>query len=87
MPIIRPSSDLRNKYNEISDFCHKSAEPVYITKNGKGDLVAISIEAFEALAGRFQLHKLLSEGFDDIKDNRVQPLDGFLDKLGNDLQS
>ena len=38
MPIIRPSSDLRNKYNEISDFCHKYQEPVFITKNGTGDL-------------------------------------------------
>jgi len=32
MPEIRPSSDLRNKYNEISQFCHKYKEPVYITK-------------------------------------------------------
>lgn len=87
MPVIRPSSELRNKYNEISDFCHKNAEPVYITKNGKGDLVVLSIEAFEALTGRFQLHKLLSEGLDDIKNNKVQPVDNFLDKLENDLQS
>jgi len=85
MPVIRPSSELRNKYNEISDFCHKNHEPVYITKNGKGDLAVLSIEAFESLAGRFQLHKLLTEGLDDIKNNRVQPLDGFLDKLEKDL--
>ncbi|NEW07626.1 antitoxin PHD [Paenibacillus sp. SYP-B3998] len=38
MPTIRPSSDLRNKYNEISEFCNKYDEPVYITKNGQGDL-------------------------------------------------
>ena len=38
MPEIRPSSDLRNNYNEISAFCHDNGEPVYITKNGKGDL-------------------------------------------------
>ena len=86
MPVIKPSSELRNKYNEISDFCHKSREPVYITKNGKGDLAVLSIEAFEELAGRFQLHKLLSEGMDDIKNNRVQPLDSLLDKLENNLK-
>ena len=42
MPNIRPSSDLRNKYNEISEFCHKYNEPVFITKNGTGDLVLMS---------------------------------------------
>ncbi len=83
MPVIKPSSELRNKYNEISDFCHKHNEPVYITKNGKGDLVVMSIEAFEHLAGRFQLHKLLSEGMDDIKNKNVQPFDDFLDELEN----
>ena len=37
MPMIRPSSDLRNKYNEISEFCNQYQEPVFITKNGTGD--------------------------------------------------
>ena len=41
MAVIRPSSDLRNKYNEISEFCNQSNEPVYITKNGTGDLVVL----------------------------------------------
>jgi prevent-host-death family protein len=59
MPSIRPSSDLRNKYSEISEFCHKNGEPVYITKNGQGDLAVMSIEAFEKLVGKFELYKLL----------------------------
>ena len=42
MAAIRPSSDLRNKYNEISDFCNRYHEPVFITKNGTGDLVVLS---------------------------------------------
>jgi|GEM_PF-3094685 len=42
MPNIRPSSDLRNKYNEISEFCHKYSEPVFIMKNGQGDLAVMS---------------------------------------------
>ena len=41
MPKIRSSADLRNNYNEISTFCHDYAEPVFITKNGKGDLAYI----------------------------------------------
>jgi PHD/YefM family antitoxin component YafN of YafNO toxin-antitoxin module len=39
MPIIKPISDLRNKTNHISDLVHKSHEPVFITKNGEGDMV------------------------------------------------
>ena len=47
MPEIRSSAELRNRYNEISTFCHDYAEPVFITKNGKGDLAVMSIEAYE----------------------------------------
>ena len=75
MPKIRPSSDLRNNYNEISTFCHENAEPVYITKNGKGDLAVLSIETFEKLVGRFELRKLLAEGIDDIDNGRKTPVD------------
>lgn len=49
MPSIRPSSDLRNRYGEIADYCHQHGEPVYITKNGKGDLVLMSMEAYDKL--------------------------------------
>lgn len=48
MPQIRPITDLRNT-TEISDICHAKREPVYITKNGYGDLVIMSIEAYEDL--------------------------------------
>jgi len=41
MPIIRKSVDLRNSYSEIYEFCHKYREPVFITKNGAGDLVVM----------------------------------------------
>ena len=44
---IKSSTSLRNQYNEISDFCKKSGQPIYLTKNGDGDLVVMSIEAFE----------------------------------------
>lgn len=64
MPAIRPSSDLRNNYNEISQFCHKFSEPVYITKNGHGDLAVMSIETYERLVGKYELYKLLEEGID-----------------------
>ena len=48
MPQIRPIRDLRNT-NEISEICHAKKEPLFITKNGYGDLVVMSIEAYEEL--------------------------------------
>ena len=70
MPNIRSSADLRNSYNEISTFCHEYAEPVFITKNGKGDLAVMSIEAYEQLAGRCELYGLLQEGMDDLSSGK-----------------
>ena len=73
MPTIRPSSDLRNSYNEISELCHKYNEPIYITKNGTGDLAVMSIETYEKLVGKFELYAMLEKGLDDIKNGRVKP--------------
>lgn len=49
MPQIRPITDLRNT-NEISEACHAAKEPIFITKNGYGDLVVMSIETYEQIA-------------------------------------
>lgn len=73
MPKIRPSSDLRNNYNEVSEFCHNHAEPVYITKNGEGDLAVMSIETYEQLVGKFELHQLLDQGMEALQENKVKP--------------
>ncbi len=62
MPIIRPSSDLRNNYNEISAICHQTKSPVYITKNGTGDLAVMSIELYELLTDKHILYKELEKG-------------------------
>jgi prevent-host-death family protein len=43
---IKPSASIRNNYNEIADLCRESGEPVYLTKNGEGDLVVMDIDAF-----------------------------------------
>ena len=67
MPVIRKSADLRNSYAEISNFCHKYREPVFITRNGSGDLAVMSIEKYEEIIGRQNLYKLLEEGENDIK--------------------
>ena len=73
MPTIKSSADLRNNYNEISNLCHTYAEPVFITKNGKGDLAVMSIEEYEKLVGRFELYSLIQEGLDDINSGSTRP--------------
>ena len=61
MPAIRPISDLRNKTQEIANLCHESDEPVFITKNGVGDMVVLSLAAWEREHGRLELHRLLEQ--------------------------
>ncbi len=73
MPAIKSSADLRNNYNEISEFCHTYTEPVFITKNGKGDLAVMSIEAYEEMTSRFELYGLIKEGMDDIAQGNTRP--------------
>ena len=67
MPVIRKSADLRDSYSEISDFCHKYREPVFITKNGEGDLAVMSIETYEAITGKQRLYNLLEEADNDVE--------------------
>ena len=67
MPVIRPSSDLRNNYNEISTICHQTNRPVYITKNGAGDLAVMSIELYELLTDKHILYKELEKGISSLE--------------------
>lgn len=66
MPTIRPISDLRNKTQEISDLVHKSDEPVFITRNGVGDMVVMSLAAWEREQARMDLHRLLEQSESDF---------------------
>jgi PHD/YefM family antitoxin component YafN of YafNO toxin-antitoxin module len=74
MPNIKSSTELRNNYNAISSFCHENREPVFITKNGQGDLAVMSIETFEMLSGKLELYHLLDEGRRAINEGRKRPL-------------
>lgn len=60
MPQIRPITDLRNT-NEISDLCHAKNEPIFITKNGYGDLVVMSIETYEAMLDENELDREIAQ--------------------------
>jgi len=66
MPQIRPITDLRNT-NEISEICHSKNEPVFITKNGYGDLVVMSIETYELLIEVNRTDDAISEAELDYK--------------------
>ncbi len=60
MPVIKPISDLRNKANEISDLAHRSGEPIFITRNGEGDMVVMSIALYSKLQLKLDLFSKLS---------------------------
>jgi len=60
MPQIRPIRDLRNT-SEISEACHSRREPIFITKNGYGDLVIMSIETYEEMLETAELDTAISE--------------------------
>lgn len=66
MPNIRPISDLRNNANDISEFCHKSREPVFITKNGVGDRVVMSVETYERQQALINLYARIAEAEEEI---------------------
>lgn len=81
MPIIRPSSDLRNNYNEISTICHQTKSPVYITKNGTGDLAIMSIELYELLTEKYMLYKELERGINSLENGEVYSTEEVYDEL------
>lgn len=56
MPQIIPIKDLKNT-SEISDMCHKTGEPIYVTKNGYGDMVIMSMESYESTMKQLTLYK------------------------------
>jgi prevent-host-death family protein len=60
MPIIKSISSLRNRTKEITALCHEKNEPVYLTKNGEGDLVVMSIEHYERLKAKVELFEKLA---------------------------
>lgn len=66
MPAIRPISDLRNNANDISEFCHVNKEPIFITKNGIGDMVVMGMETYEKMQAQLELYMKLGEAELDI---------------------
>ena len=82
---IRPSAAIRQNYNEIADLCRKSKEPVYLTKNGEGDLVIMDIESFTRREKMLKLREnLLAVEEDQAMGRRgctIDELESFLDGI------
>lgn len=57
--IIKPSAAIRNNYNEVSELCKRTGEPVFLTKNGEGDLVVMDIETFTRRESMLRLREQL----------------------------
>lgn len=65
MPQIRPVSDLRNKFTEISRIVHEEKEPVFLTRNGYGDMVVMSIESYREKKFLHDIDTKLLEAHDE----------------------
>ena len=86
MQNIRPSAELRNKYNEISNLCKETREPVYITVNGHGDTVILSLEQFNQMQAELELLKMLSESEDDVRNGRLAPVENTFEDIRKKLE-
>ena len=81
MSEIRPSSDLRNKYKEISSICKEKKKPVFITVNGRGDTVLLDIEEYEKMQEELEMYKILAEAEDNIKNEFGKPASEVITRL------
>lgn len=82
---IRPSATIRQNYNEIAELCRSTMEPVFLTKNGEGDLVVMDINAFEKrekmLALRESLLAVEEERLAGRNGVTLDDLDNYLDEI------
>lgn len=82
MPIIKPISDLRNKSNTISDIVHDTNEPVFITRNGEGDMVVMSMAQYSQLQLKIKLTDMISAAQADyVKGDRGRNLNDVFSDL------
>ena len=83
--IIRPSSDLRNHYNEISKECHENRQPVIITVNGRGDTAVLGLQDYYQMKAELELLRTLAEAEEDVVNGRVAPIQDTFDDIRKSL--
>ena len=59
------------KIKKISDYCHSYREPVFLTKDGRGDLAVMGLETYDELIGRLELYQAIETGLDQIKRGEI----------------
>lgn len=84
-PNIRPSSDLRNHYAEVSRECREARRPTVITVNGRGDTVLLGYEEYSRMQSELELLSALADSERDVAEGRVSSLSTSFDKLRNQL--
>ncbi len=67
---ILPIKDLRDT-NKISDLCNETNEPIFITKNGYGDMVVMSIKTYEEKLEKIEMYEAILEGLSNVEDGKV----------------
>ena len=85
MPNIKPSAYLRDNYNEVSELCHSKMEPVFITKNGHGDLAVMSIATYEKFCGRYELYHLIDTALEEEENGKFMDYDDFISQLWEEI--
>ena len=80
MPQIRPITDLRNT-NDISELCHSSMEPIFITKNGYGDLVVMSMDKYDELIRKAELYEKLELAEQQMEKGELLDGDAVFEEL------
>lgn len=85
MEAIRPSSDLRNKYPELSTLVRETGEPVFITVNGREDTVLLGHSQYGRMKAELELLKMLAEAQDDVDKGNVAPVKDTFDDIRKNL--
>lgn len=86
MDIIRPLSDLKYKYSEISKICKESSEAVFITVNGRCDTVILSYENYLKQQAEFELLRNLAEAEEDVRLKRLEKVETSFNELRDRLK-
>ncbi len=85
MESIRPSSDLRNHYNDISKLCHQEKSPVIITVNGRGDTAIMGLQDYYQMKSELELLRTLAEAEEDVNNDRVADIQDTFDDIRKSL--
>ncbi|MCD8148930.1 MAG: type II toxin-antitoxin system Phd/YefM family antitoxin [Clostridiales bacterium] len=85
MEAIRPSSDLRNHYSEISKQCREEKSPVIITVNGRGDTAVLGLQDYYQMKSELELLRTLAEAEEDVRAGRIAPMQDTFDDIRKSL--